>query len=804
MQSLITQLVQDIRFALRQLRRAPFFSITVLATLALAIGATSAMTGVLRATLLNPLPYPHPGQLVEIADHNLKGFKDAGFVSVLRTDDLSELRANGHRLFSSLGFYYSDDSTLTLPNHEPLQTSAVGVSGGFFPTLAAAPLLGRTLTPADDVINGPQLLVISYRLWQNVFAADPAIIGRVVRLGTAHATVVGVMPPRFDLPASVDLWHPGHISAVNFSGYRGDGSRFVATIARLNSDETPASATAATATLAKHLASAYPVTDADWSFQITDLRTSLFGSFRSALLLLAAAVALVLLAAAINIAGLQFSRNATRAPEFALRSALGISSSRLVRQLITESLLLVLSGALLGLLLAPILLRILNSRLPAAVTAVDKPHVDLSVILTSLTLALLVGILTAILPAIRTTRQLSHAARTTTTRSTVGRNVSVLQIALSLMLLTLSASVLEGLYRLVHLPLGFQPANLQTFTVDLPWGLDPAKTHAIYTAAQRQFAAIPGVESVGALSALPLSSFSSRRTFDIAGQPPTPHHDAVVAEGRAMTPGYIQTLGIPLLAGRDITPHDTEPDTPNVVAVNRALADRYFPGRDAVGQRLTFGQTSLEIVGVIGDVQGTNGKLAQPTQPEVFSVGDGGWPHMQFALRTAQPLSSLEPQLRHIVSAIDPGASAGHFDTLTTTLDRALVQPRLNAALLTGFAALSLLLVLVGVYGLFAFEIAQRTREIGLRLALGSSRESIRNLVLAGSLRVLAAGLAVGLAGSLLAEHLLNALIADSHALNPLLLVGTIALVALAVLCATLVPARRAAQLDPIATLRSN
>ena len=679
----------------------------------------------------------------------------------------------------------------------------MGVSGNFFPTLAAAPLLGRTLTPADDLINGPQLLVISHRLWQTGFAADANIIGRVVRLGTAQATVIGIMQPQFDLPASIDLWHPGHISAANFGGYRAEGSRFVFTIARLAPGETLASANAATATLASHLATTYPATDADYSFQLTDLRTSLFGSFRSALLLLAAAVALVLLAAALNIAGLQFSRNATRAPEFALRGALGITRARLVRQLLTESLLLVLSGATLGLLLAPALLHILNARLPATLTAVETPHIDLPTILIALTLALLVGIVTAILPALRSTRQLTGTNRAVTAKSPVGRGVTVLQIALSLVLLTLSASVLQGLYRLVNLPLGFTPTNLQTFTVDLPWGIDPTKTHTIYTAAQQQFAAIPGVESVSALSALPLYSFSARRTFDIFGQAPTPKHDAVVAEGRSMMPNYLATLRIPLLAGRDITPHDTDPGTPEVVLINHALAQRYFPNQNPVGQRLTYDKTSPEIVGVTGDVQGTAGKLADAPQPQVFYAGDGGWPHMQFALRTSTPAAALEPQVRRIVTAIDPAASPGHFETLTNTLSTVLVQPRLNAALLTAFATLSLLLVILGVYGLVAFEVSQRTREFGLRIALGSTRTGVLTLLLGESSRLLLAGLALGLIVSFALTRLLTATLFGAQPIGATLLIPVTLMLALAVLASTFLPARRASRLDPTEALKT-
>ncbi len=828
-------LLQDLRFALRQLRRAPFFSLTVLATVALAVGATAAMCGILRATLLHPLPYPHPEQLVEAGDGNLRGFKSNGLMSVMRTEDLAHLTAGGRPIFTSLGFFYSDDSTLTLAGQTPLRIPATGVSGAFFPTLAAPALLGRTLTPADDIPNGPQLVVLSYHLWQATFAGDPRVLGRAVRLGADQATVVGVMPPHFDLPAGTSLWHPGHIFPSFFRGYRGDGSRFLQVIARVDPSVTIPSVRAATTQLAGRLAIAYPDTDAAWGFNLTDLRTGLFGEYRQVLLLLAAAVALVLLAAAVNIAGLQISRNAARRGEFAVRTALGITRARLARLLAVEALTPVLAGGLAGVALAVAVLRVIVSRLPPGLVLIDRARIDLPVLALSLAVAVAVGLLTAAAPILQNTAS-RHAVpgRTVVGRArTLGRGLSSLQIALALVLLTLSAAVLLNLYRLLTTPLGFDLSRVQTFSVDLPWGADPAKSHRLYAQLENSFSNLPGIESAGSITALPLSAFSLRRHFDIAGQPPTPNHDTIVAQANTFSPGYLHTLKIPLLAGRTFQARDFEPKALRVLIINRTLAERYFHGVDAIGKHMQTSSADLhiapgsdkdlvdagEIIGVTGDIRGSGGPLDRAVQPEVYSPEDGGWPHMQFALRSAPqtaarisapdavPDPAFQARIRSIVTALDASASPGHFTTLSTTRDRSLTEPRLNAALLSAFAGLALLLVVIGAYGLVAFDVAQRTRELGLRIALGASRAGVLRLLLLESGRVLAIGLAAGLAGSWFASRLFSAIFfgapAQTAAQIPALLLSTAALLAAAVLLATIVPARRASRVDPMQALRS-
>ena len=801
---ILTDLVQDARFTARQLRRNLFFSITVILTIALAMGAAAAMTGVLRATLLTSLPYPHSEQLVELGDHNLRGFKDAGLMAVPRLFDLEDAQ-QASRVFSSLGFFYYDESPLIFQGHAPIRVSAVAASGSFFSTLGTLPLLGRTLTPADDVPHGPQTAVLSYQLWQSAFAADPSIVGHTVRLGTAQATIVGVMPQGFDLPAGTELWHPAQMSRGSFGPYRGDGLRFIQAYAHLAEGQTLASANQGTALVADRLAKLYPESDSAWGFSIVSLRESLFGDFRHALVLLAAAVLLVLLVAAVNVAGLQLSRNMVRQPEFEIRSALGITRARLVQQLLTESILLVAAGSIAGVSLAAVMLRILATRIPAALLRVQKPHVDLYVLAVSLGCALAVGVLTGLLPALRSVRTPPAAtARTVAAGSRrLGSSFIALQIALALILLTLSASVLQGLYALVHTPLGYQPEQLQTFTVDLPWGAEPAQSPRFYAEVESSLAAMPGVSGAGAITAMPLQLFSAHTKYDIAGQPPTPLHDAVVAEARSFSAGYLHTLGIPLLAGRNFTGQDSQPHAPPVLLINQTLARRYFPNGDAVGKRLNYDKVSSEIIGIVGDVHGTGGQLSAPPQPEAYSPEGGAWPHMNFAIRTQLPAASLEPSIRRMVLSLNSSSSLGHFVPLSDRLDRSLAQPRLNATLLTSFAVLSLLLVVIGVYGLVAFHVSQRTRELGLRIALGSTRAGVLTLLLGESVRILLVGLALGLAGSFFAHRLIAANLPDVQAYSlPLMLVPA-AILAAAVVLSTFVPARRASRLDPMQALKS-
>ena len=670
----MSSFLQDLRFALRQLRRSPVFSLTVIVTLALSVGATAALSGVLHATLLNRLPYPHPDQLVTVRDRNLQGFKTNGIMTMARVGDLTTMIHNGHPLFTSVGFYYGSDGQLVLEGRDPMRVSGVGVSGDFFRTIGVTPLLGRTITTADDVRNAPYVAVISHGLWQSAFSADPKVLGRVVRLGTDHAAIIGVMPARFDLPGGTEVWYPGRISQTQFEGYRGDGSRFLNVIARLHPAETITTGAQQTALLATQLARAYPATDAIWTFDLLELRTSLFGAVRRGLLLLSASVGLVLLVVTANLAGLQLSRSAMRRAEFAIRGALGVSRGRLTRQLLTETLLLVMTGSLLGVGLGALGLHLLKLRLPAVLLSVDTPHLDTSALVLSCTTALLIGALTCLLPALRFTRSSAMAPSQHTLGGParrVGGFFTVAQIALSLVLLTLSATVLRELHELLNTPLGFETENLQTCSVDVGWNMKDEDRHRLYQQTEAAIAALPGVSAVGAISALPLSDFSYRSTYDVAGAPLTQHHDSIVAEGRSFSPGYLHAMQIPLLAGRTFTDRDSAPHAAAVAIINQAFATRYFAGKSAVGQRLVGALGvkqdvlgSTEIIGVVGNVRGTGGPLSQPPGPEIYGPENGGWPHPQFAIRSTLPPSALEPAIRRIVLGLNGSATVGRFTPL--------------------------------------------------------------------------------------------------------------------------------------------
>lgn len=819
-------LLQDLRFTFRQLRRSPAFTCTVLLTMTLAIGATAALTGVLRSTLWNRLPYPEADRLLDISDRNLRGFHSNGLVSVARTADLAALEHDGHKVFEAVAFFFTSNDTLAQDGHEPQAVAGAGVSDDFFTVIGDAPLLGRTLATADNVPNGPGLVVLSHRLWQSSFGGDKAVVGRSVRLGNSQAEIVGVMGPRFDLPRGADLWYPGHILPANFGSYRGDGSRFVSVLARRNVHEPQANLKSSVDTLAARLAAKYPSSDAAWGFSVSTVRASLFGEFRHALLLLAAAVALVLLVAAVNIAGLQLARNAARQQEFAIRGALGISSGRLLRQLATESVALTLAGSALGIAAAWGLLHLLLSRLPAALLTLDKPRLDAQTLLLAVLLSLVIGIFTSALPFVRLAASLREgfgsvgdgcsAAGGQSGRVTqrLGSGFCIVQIALALVLLTLTTAVIQGLRELLRAPLGFDTAQVQTFTVDLPWGsgeADRIKFHQFYARIEAAAAALPGAQGVGAMSALPLSNFSVRSTFDIEGQAATPNHDAVVAEGRFMTPGLLRTLHIPLLAGRALDAHDAETNAPAVTMVSRELALHYFGGEgNALGKRLVsrFGVDgkvlgTTEIVGVVGDVHGTGGSLTNAVQPVIYTPENGGWPHMQFAVRSTAPAAQLEPAIRRLVRSAGGAASASHFGTLSTAVNRSTEQPRLNATLLSLFAAFAMLLVMVGVYGLAAFDLAQRTREFALRMALGSSRQGIFVLLMRGSLRILAFGVVAGTAVSVAASRLLAASVAGMPSSLTAVLPLSAFVLCLLVLAATLLPAQRASTLEPMRAMRT-
>ncbi len=815
-------MLHDLRFALRQVRRSPIFAAVTLLTMALALGSTAALTGVLRATLWSPLPYPQPSQLVEITDSNRLKPVTGGLTGIARVPDLQALSHDGHRVFSSVSFYYLNNDALGLGGPEPLAVQGAAVSGSFFNTVGSAPLLGRTVQPADDVQNAPHTAVLSHRLWQSSFAGDPHVLGRMVRLGDASVTIVGVMGPGFDVPAGSSLWYAGRIAPSSFGAYRGEGSRFVRVLARLDDKETAASARSATASLAQQLAARFPQTDAAWGFYLQSLRDALFGRYHRALGLLIAAVSLVLVVAATNLAGLQLARSVARQTEFGIRSALGITPARLLQQLVVENLLLVGIGSAAGLLLGAALLRVLQSRLPAALLSVARPHLDLTAVLLNVAVTLLIGCGTALLPwlqAFRTQNVLERAGSGRVVNGQprrVGGVFVTVQVALSLLLLTVAASMVQSLYTVLRTPLGFDPARITAFTVDLPWRSEMAARHQLYSTLEQQLASRHGIVGVGAVTALPLQPFSVRSTFDILGEPPTPGHDAVAAEGRDLSPGYTSAMHIPLLGGRVFTANDSLPKASLVFLVNEAFARRYFPHTSPIGHHLTTTAEDLhlppaagsrvdagEIVGVIANVQGTGGSLGGSPQPEIYRPEVGGWPHLQFAVRSPLPAAEVEQIVRHAVAALSPTASVSHVGTLASTVQASEAQPRLTAGLLSGFGLFATLLTAVGMYGLASFTVSQRVREFALRMAVGATRAEVSALLLRETARLVLVGVLAGALAIAAGHRLLAATAIGPLTISTAQVVATAFGLSCVVLLAIAVPARRATHISPMEALRT-
>lgn len=815
---MLLQMFAEVRFAVRQLRRAPGYALTVGLTVALAIGAVAALTGVLRATLWSSLPYPAAEQLYRLSDRNmLDRAKAGGLIGLSRFEEAAALETDGKRVFASAGQFYLNPTAVGVAGQEPRAVQQAGVSNAFFATVGSRALLGSTLRAEDNVRGAPLRLVISYGLWQSLFAGDPKIVGRVVRLGSDQGTVVGVMGQQFALPTGVDVWTAGHMQAAQFGGYRGEGTRFVNAIVRLQPGERPVDANAALKGLAEQLAGRFPASDAAYAFEMVGLRDSIFGPYRRALALVAVSVGILLVVVVLNVCGLQVTRSVARQPEFAIRAALGVTELRLLRQIVTENLVLLSAAGAAGLYLAVVFLRLLLARVPRGLLAVSRPHMDTTVGALAAVLCLGVSLMTALVSwkvsqrRRQTQAPLVSAERVVPTQAiAVGRVLAVMQTASAFVLLALSVSVLSELYRLLRTPLGFATAHVQTFTIDKGWNGDPAKLHALYQQIEQQLGAVPGVRGVGAMSALPLNTFSFRGNFDVEGRPLTPRHDTVSAESRNVTPGLLSALQIPLLAGRPLLERDGDANAPHAVLVNHSLAVWYFGGSGAVGQRLLM-QGGLadktlvpaEIVGVIGDVKTARGSITDAGAPEVYSPENGGWPHMQFAVRSDVELPGLESRVRAMLASLDAGASIGKMGTLEGAVHEAQRQPALNAELLTVFAGFGVVLVMLGVYGLAAFNLSQRVREFAVRMALGSSREAVFGLMLRDAVRVLLWGLPLGVLGVVLGGRLLRATVFAATPVPVWTYPAAALLLAVCALGATLQPARRAARLEPMEALRA-
>ena len=828
----MTSLHHDLRFALRQLRRAPAFTVTAVLTLALSIGATTAVFSLVRAILLSPLPYPEASRLVGISFSTPAEPPGAEQVGIT-----ADFLLNHATSFASMGVADSGprDANLSVPNDlgQPLSETvrALRVSSSYLPTLGVAPLLGRTFSAADDLPGAAPTAVLSHSLWRRAFHADPHVLGSLLHLNGDTYTVIGVMPASFATTDAPELWQPLHLSSAD-PGYIGTNYQF---IARLRPGVTPAQAAAELTTFNAAIYREFPAVR-HWSRPGAPLMTErLFplelvvaSEARPSLLTLSAAVLAVLLLACLNLAGLSAVRGAARQTEITVRSALGAHRSDIVRTLLTESFLIALAGSLLGLGVARYLLAALLHNSPIDLPLLNTPSIDLRAVLFAVLAGAGTVLVVGLLPALDALRQGSTSpltgARTvgaTVSAGRTGRYFLVAQVCLATALLSAGALLLGTFLHLRATPSGIEPDHLFALQVNLKGTgyASASHTRQFIAAVEDRLRALPGVQLVGTVNGLPLDS-----GLNNSGGPALHPDQVALAQTRFITPGYLGTAQLPLLAGTDISAADTA-TSPPVALISQRAARMWFADRSPIGENILDGGTTMRVIGIVADVR--DGSLAEPAQPTVYlpyaqladdTVGMiNGWFPTTFLLRVAGPDTTggaLGHAVALTVASVDPEVPVGKFVAVQTFVDRSVAAPRFFSWLSGAFALFALFLTTLGLFGLLSYQVTGRTREIGVRMALGSSRGGILGLVLSSGLRLTALGLVLGLALSAALRRPLTSLLADltrtdAHDLAPLLLnhASSACLAAAAMLLAStlaaLLPARRAASTDPNVALRA-
>jgi putative ABC transport system permease protein len=811
----VESLFQDIRFGARILRRSFGSTIAVVVALALGIGANSAMFSVVDAVLLHPVRFENPSALALVWDRDPQGqARNVSPASFL------DWRAQA-KSFSSLAAWAPSSYVLS-DGDRPAQITGATVTANFFNTLGVKPILGRTFLPDEDGLidpsNASRVCVIGYKLWQENLGADPNVLGRTLQLNQIPYAVVGVMPFDFRFIArSHQVWIPVSLNRTSRE------FRDLTVVGRLNKPLKQASAEMNT--LSRSLEQAYPATNRGRSIQLDDLVGYLVTpTFRTRLLLLSAAVGLVLLMACTNVASLLLARAAARNREIAIRISVGATRVRLLRQLLTESLMLALAGGLAGLALARVLIGAAPSVLPAnALPTSAPPELNFSVILFTLCVAVATGVLFGVAPALAITRpNVQETLKESSRGSTEGRRrrffsqaMVTVEVALALMLLVTAGLMIASLQNLTQIDLGFRPQNLLAWSLYLPpTKYDAARALDFHRRVLARVGALPGVESAAVGSTLPLYDPSMEVPFELEGDPPLEESEQPGVAYASLSPEYLQTLGIPIKRGRGFTDADDQ-TAPPVALVNTAFVERYLANRNPVGQRLVirrpllaqagFGPPVLvEIVGVIGNVK--LGRLAaEPTPTLYVPQAQNVWRRISwFALRTRIDPTGLVAAVRHEMENLDSEQPIDQLGTMEQTLSNQFAAPRFQARLMGAFAGLALVLAMVGIYGVNAHAVAQRRHEIGLRMALGATPGRVLRDTIMEGLKLTGYGIVLGLGGALATASVLRSVLVGVSATDPLTIGAVTLFLMLAAAAACYIPAHRATRIDPAIALRQD
>jgi predicted permease len=801
---------QDSLYALRAMRKSPPFAATAILTLALAIGGNTAIFTVIHAVLLKPLPYPDSDRLVAIGSGTPSRF--------------SEMKASAHS-FTGIGAVTGKETPTLSGGSEPEVLKSVRVSANFLQILGVNPLLGRAFRAEEDLPGGAPVVMISAQLWQRRFAGDPEVIGKTATLAETPYTIIGVLPPRFSFPSpDVDVWMTAPSEWPLMPAKSRALSPFLNLFGRLKPGVSLEQATAEAKVIHRQYAMAHPaMLDAKPKrpVKVTALKDTLVADVRSMLWMLLGAVGFVLLIACANVASLLLARAASRSREIAVRSALGAARIRLIGQFISESVVLSLSGGLLGVLLASWCLRAIPGMTAFELPRAQEIHLDWTVFAFAAAISIGTGVLFGLAPAlgasrpdlIRVLRASGEAAHQGAPgRVLAGLNVRglllVAQVALSIILLIGTALLIESVSRLRGVAIGFNPANVLTASVSLSTSRYDTnqKKAQFFEQLVRRLGSSPGIRSATASMFLPMMGYAGTPVQD-AAKPLLKLNERLLATISVVTPGYFRTLEIPLRRGRDFTERD-KTDAQRVAIIDEALARRFWPayprGLDPIGQHIWVGGINpnpAEIVGIAADV---HQNLENTGWPETVYVSFAQNPQAfaMLAVRTeANPLG-FTGAVREQVRALDKDQSISAVRTMDDLVDQQVGQRRLLAILLGSFAAMALLLVLMGIYGIIAYSVAQRTQEMGIRRALGAQQADILRLVVGQSLRLAVAGIGLGIAGAFGLTRIMQSLLFHVSPTDPVTFASVSLLFLLVALAASYIPARRATRIDPIAALR--
>jgi putative ABC transport system permease protein len=814
----VNSVLQDIRFGARILLRSPGITAAVIFALALGIGANSAMFSVVDALLLHPLRYQDPSKLVILWDLDPKGpvsgCSAPNFFEWRKAKALSDVAA-----WVATSFVVSGLA-------EPAQVSGARTTANFFRTLGVKPVLGRTFLPGEDGLDGgpggssavSHVAVIGYQMWQGMLGGDPNVLGRTIVLNQTPYAVVGVMPPDFEF---LNRRHQVWVLAVLDSTDR--DYRYLTVVGRRTVPLETAGAEMAA--LSRSLEQAYPASNKGWAIRVDDFQEFLVNRrFRTRLLLLFSAVGLVLLLACTNVASLLFARSAARNREIGVRIALGATSGRLIRQLLTESILLALAGGAVGLGLADLLIRAAPGFVPANAIPTTAPiELNPLVLLFTVGVSLFTGILFGLAPALSLSRTdvrgtLNDASRGSTSgraRQRFRQAMVTIEVAVALVLLASAGLMTESLRRLAGINLGFDPENVLTLRVFLPVArYNAAQAMRFHSAAMDKIAALPGVQSVAMASNLPLNRLTMGVGFEFEGSAPRPLSARPESGYTTITPDYLRTLGIPLKRGRNFIAADNQ-NAPPVVMINEAFAERFFPGQDPVGRRILLNLPALgkngfadeikaQIVGLTGNV--ALGSLDASPDPVLYApLAQNTWsPVTWLAVKLRTNPSRLLAAVRNEVSSLDGELPVDQAGTLEQTFFDQLAEPRFQSRLMIAFAGLALVLAVVGIYGVNAYAVTQRRREIGVRVALGATPGDVLRDAIGRGMRLTALGIAAGLAGAAALNSVLRSVLVDVSATDPVLLLAAAGILALVAAVACYIPARRATRIDPAAALRGD